>query len=409
MATITLYASKVNQMPTLINDAKKAVKVYKSELNSLKSKVLTIDGSVCNVEDVISSIKSSSQTQEDKIEALDNLKKDVNEFIADVVRIDGDAADAINQSKDDFYDKYEYLKPDIEKSKLQRKWEKFKDDCKKVGEWCKEHWKEIVAVIGAVLIITAIVVTGFTSLVPLLTFLGLSVKLATMVSITVCSIAFLASSIHLLGYPLNVLGKIFKSDTLKTISFGLRHPIISFQIGKVKPGEGNTNISTNASRFANAFDFEDNDAQEGSEVNAFRHTFWISIITNRWGENIGLQAGNAHEKDQNVIHEIKDIYTHKFKTLSDADQAVDLLNNVIGREIGKTASIDSTSKDIAKKVLDYYYENGLNIVKETDDGYYVIVKERLSYERYKNNLIILETLDENGFPPDNKYYNKNGD
>ena len=296
MATITLYASKVNQMPTLINDAKKAVKVYKSELNSLKSKVLTIDGSVCNVEDVISSIKSSSQTQEDKIEALDNLKKDVNEFIADVVRIDGDAADAINQSKDDFYDKYEYLKPDIEKSKLQRKWEKFKDDCKKVGEWCKEHWKEIVAVIGAVLIITAIVVTGFTSLVPLLTFLGLSVKLATMVSITVCSIAFLASSIHLLGYPLNVLGKIFKSDTLKTISFGLRHPIISFQIGKVKPGEGNTNISTNASRFANAFDFEDNDAQEGSEVNAFRHTFWISIITNRWGENIGLQAGNAHEK-----------------------------------------------------------------------------------------------------------------
>ena len=77
MVTITLYASKVNQMPTLINDAKKAVKVYKSELNSLKSKVLTIDGSVCNVEDVISSIKSSSQTQEDKIEALDNLKKDV--------------------------------------------------------------------------------------------------------------------------------------------------------------------------------------------------------------------------------------------------------------------------------------------------------------------------------------------
>ena len=86
-----------------------------------------------------------------------------------------------------------------------------------------------------------------------------------------------------------------------------------------------------------------------------------------------------------------------------------MLNNVIGREIGKTTSIDSTSKDIAKKVLDYYYTNGLNIVEETDDGHYVIVKERLSYERYKDDLIILETLDENGFPPDNKYYNKKGD
>ena len=77
--------------------------------------------------------------------------------------------------------------------------------------------------------------------------------------------------------------------------------------------------------------------------------------------------------------------------------------------VGKTTSIDSTSKDIAKKVLDYYYTNGLNIVKETDDGYYVTVKEWLSYERYKDDLIILETLDENGFPPDNKYYNKKGD
>ena len=402
MSTITLYASKINQMPSLINEAKKSVKDYKTELNQLKSKVMKIDSSICNVDNLINSIKTSTETQEDKIESLDKLKDKVNDFISDVVRIDGDAAEAINKSKDDFYDEYYYLKPECEKSG----WEKFKDGCKKVGEWCKEHWKEIVAVIVSVLVIAAIVITGFTSLVPLLTFLGLSVKLATIVSMTVCSIAFLASSIHLLGYPLNILGKIFKSDTLKTISFGLRHPIISFQIGKVKPGEGNTNISTNASRFANAFDFEDNDAQEGSEVNAFRHTFWISIITNRWGENIGLQVGNAHEKNQNVINEIKDIYSHKFKTLSDADQAVDLLNNIIGREIGKTTSIDSTSKDITKKVLDYYYENGLNIVKETDDGYYVIVKERLSYERYKSNLITLETLDENGFPPDNKYYNK---
>ena len=405
MATITLDAGKVNQMSSLINHAKKAVKEYKSDLRSLKSKVLKIDSGICNVDDVISSIKSSTKTQEDKIETLENLKQDINDFISDVVRIDGDAAEAINKSKDDFYNKYEYLTPECEKSR----WEKFKDGCKKVGEWCKEHWKEIVIVIGAVLIITAIVITGFTSLVPLLTFLGLSVKLATVVSVTVCGIAFLASSIYLLGYPLNILGKIFKSDTLKTISFGLRHPIISLQIGKVKPGVGNTNISTNASRFANAFDFEDNDAQEGSEVNAFRHTFWISIITSKWGENIGLQVGNAHEKNQNVIHEIKDIYSHRFKTLGDADQAVDLLNNVIGREIGKTTSIDSTSKDIAKKVLDYYYTNGLNIVKETDDGHYVIVKERLSYERYKDDLIILETLDENGFPPDNKYYNKKGD
>ena len=153
MSTITLSANKINMMPLLIIDASNAVKSYKSELQTLKSKLLAIDSSVCNVDDVISSIKASTQTQKNKINALDNLKKDVNEFVADVVRIDGDAADAINQSKNDFYDKYEYLKPDCEKSWLE---EKVDNAC----EWCKEHWKEILItvtiVIGAVLAIAMV-------------------------------------------------------------------------------------------------------------------------------------------------------------------------------------------------------------------------------------------------------------
>ena len=153
MSTITLSANKINMMPLLIIDASNAVKSYKSELQTLKSKLLAIDRSVCNVDDVISSIKASTQTQENKIDALDNLKKDVNEFVSDVVRIDGDVADVINKSKNDFYDKYEYLKPDIEKSWLE---EKVDNAC----EWCKEHWKEILItvtiVIGAVLAIAMV-------------------------------------------------------------------------------------------------------------------------------------------------------------------------------------------------------------------------------------------------------------
>lgn len=156
MSTITLYSGKINQMPSLINDARKAVKEYKSDLKSLKSKVLTIDGSVCNVDDVINSIKSSSQTQEDKIDALDKLKKDVDEFVSEVVRIDGDAADAINKSKDDFYDEYYYLKPECEKSD----WEKFKDGCKKVGEWCKEHWKAIVTIVIVIAAVVCLFIPG---------------------------------------------------------------------------------------------------------------------------------------------------------------------------------------------------------------------------------------------------------
>lgn len=151
MSTITLSANMINIMPLLIIDASNAVKSYKSELQTLKLKLLTIDSSVCNLEDVISSIKASSQTQEDKIEALNTLNKDMEEFVSDVARIDSNAADAINQSKNDFYDKYEYLKPDIEKSWLE---EKVDNAC----EWCKEHWKEIIKVAVVVVLAVASIV-----------------------------------------------------------------------------------------------------------------------------------------------------------------------------------------------------------------------------------------------------------
>ena len=76
---------------------------------------------------------------------------------------------------------------------------------KKVGEWCKEHWKEILItvtiVIGAVLAIVAVVATGGMALVPLLTTVlttfgvsaGLATTIATITSLSVASIAILST------------------------------------------------------------------------------------------------------------------------------------------------------------------------------------------------------------------------
>ncbi|WP_242823108.1 polymorphic toxin-type HINT domain-containing protein [Ruminococcus flavefaciens] len=122
----------------------------------MRSSARGIDSSVCDLEAVIGSIKSSSDTQEEKIEKLEELRDEIEEFIDDVVEIDEDAAEAINQSKEDFYDEYYYLKPECEKST----WEKFKDGLKKVGEWCKEHWKLIVTIVIVVAAIVCLFVPG---------------------------------------------------------------------------------------------------------------------------------------------------------------------------------------------------------------------------------------------------------
>ena len=106
MATITLYAGKINQMCSLLGDAKKSVSDYQSELFSLKSRTLNVNKSVCDLNDVISSVQTSTQLQEQKLDSLEALSQNVENFISDVVRIDDDAAEAINRNKDEFYDKY---------------------------------------------------------------------------------------------------------------------------------------------------------------------------------------------------------------------------------------------------------------------------------------------------------------
>ena len=63
MATIALYAGKMNQMSSLLERAKKSVSDYQTELFSLKSKTLNVNKSVCDLDDVIRSVQSSTQLQ----------------------------------------------------------------------------------------------------------------------------------------------------------------------------------------------------------------------------------------------------------------------------------------------------------------------------------------------------------
>lgn len=152
MATISLYANKLNNMPELIHEVKSSVTSYKLALIDLKAKSLQVNKSICDLDDVINTISTSTQIQDDKVESLETFYENSEQFIADVVRIDGDVADTVNQNKDDFYDEYYYLKPECEKSG----WEKFCDGCKKVGQWCKDNWKSIVKIIASVVIIAAL-------------------------------------------------------------------------------------------------------------------------------------------------------------------------------------------------------------------------------------------------------------
>ena len=188
------------------------------------------------------------------------------------------------------------------------------------------------------------------------------------------------------------------SHKTREIFFGLRHPIIAFEIGSVI--KGSTNISTNATRFATRQEVlygsrpRSGEIEMGSENGAFRHTLWQATITDRYGTDIAKQIGNAHESNPFV-----DLSIRTFSNLSEADQTVDLLNNIIGRNIGMQ-STSKGMKQLALRILDEFKEKGLYTAIKDKNGNYNVVRTKLSEEKYNKLRQVFNGLTQNGFTPE---------
>ena len=72
--------------------------------------MLNIDSTVCNTEEELELIQASVTLQEETITSLGTFESELDDFISDTVMIDNEAATLINKRKNDFYEKYSYLK-----------------------------------------------------------------------------------------------------------------------------------------------------------------------------------------------------------------------------------------------------------------------------------------------------------
>lgn len=156
MSTITLYKDKLNGAGSLIDKIIKSSNNINVQLGTLKSTLQGVDSSTCNLQDTVDSISSSSKSHKEKVEDLKKLNRKLNDFINTTVKRDNSARDQINKEKKDFYSRYKYLKPECEKSRI----EKLADKVKKVAEWCKEHWKLIATILIVVASIVVLCIPG---------------------------------------------------------------------------------------------------------------------------------------------------------------------------------------------------------------------------------------------------------
>ena len=114
MATITLYASRVNLMPSVFGTLRNTVSSFNGGIDLLRQGALGIDSSICDLEDIISSLRSSSDTQEAIEEFLDDIQDSAEEFIDEVAEIVEEVSELIATAEEDFYSLYDYLRPEDE-------------------------------------------------------------------------------------------------------------------------------------------------------------------------------------------------------------------------------------------------------------------------------------------------------
>jgi len=179
------------------------------------------------------------------------------------------------------------------------------------------------------------------------------------------------------------------------ISFLIAHPPTAIAIGQYS--EGSNNISTIAANFA--INATNNTTMtkggERSDRNAIRHGVWQAMITRDFGKDIASSAGYAHEGF--TVPEVG-ITTQGYSTgvgkASEADSFADLLNNIIGQNIGEN-NPNATNVGLAVKVIEEFKENGMWTVQETENGY-SITRTKISQEQYEQGITNVQPLRDNG-------------
>ena len=141
---------------SLLDDMIKSSNNLNAQLGTLKNTLQGVDSSTCNLQDTVDSISSSSKSESDKVEDLKRLNNKLTAFIEMTAHRDSSAESEINKAKEDFYTKYSYLKPECEKSRM----EKIADGMKKACEWCKEHWKLIATIVIVAVSIVVLLIPG---------------------------------------------------------------------------------------------------------------------------------------------------------------------------------------------------------------------------------------------------------
>lgn len=183
-----------------------------------------------------------------------------------------------------------------------------------------------------------------------------------------------------------------KMDSMfyRTFQFAFFEPTAAWEIGLnrgIFDIEDSTDISSIVTKISSSIGLTENTTTyECSQVNAFRHVLWQASIASKYGTLIAKEAADSHE-----INPLANLTQRIYNSSKDADQTIDLLNNIIGRRIGNEFRRKSILS-LAKKVLTEFYHSGLYMCLNNKDNVYIVEKVKLTSNEYERSLSILNSM-----------------
>lgn len=192
--------------------------------------------------------------------------------------------------------------------------------------------------------------------------------------------------------PIPGQGYVALPKEAREAGFALRHPFEAWRIGAHK--SGSNNISTIAVLFANGMGWDSFDPAMIPLTNAFRHTIWQAIISSEYGNNSAQHVGYSHEDDPLILRQIEAskkgrLVVCGLLTPDEADEIIDLQNNIIGRRIGLN-NPGMTNNELAKALLEVFYNEGLYVLSMKDKDFCEIGVKKIDKATLQKSLDNIE-------------------
>lgn len=108
--------------------------------------------------------------------------------------------------------------------------------------------------------------------------------------------------------------------------------------------------------------------QNGGQLDAFRHAFWMALITKKYGAKKALSLGKAHEKGNYQFFKKNKLEEGSLPDFESSQ--MDYLNNDVGIELGKTYNF-TNNDELKFIIIDMIKEGKLYILRKDRTGNFI--------------------------------------